>query len=280
MFPRLVVMNRINAVEPIRIRPKKSLGQNFLVNRKSLQKIVSSAEVKYTDTIVEIGPGTGLLTEILGQKAQSVLAVEMDRELVNLLRVKFRHVPSVKIIEQDARKWNPETINLPYKVVANLPYYAANHILRRFLESSHPPQLLVVTVQKEVAELIVATKGEMRVLSVSVQVYAKPSIVGYLNPESFRPRPKIQSAIVRLDVLETPLISLAEREGFFDLVRAGFSSARKQLPNSLSNIYKISTAEIKETLINCGIDPKSRAQSLEIEDWKRLYQIFKGTGTC
>ena len=273
-------MNRINAVEPTRIRPKRSLGQNFLVNSKALHKIVSAAEVKSTDTVIEIGPGTGLLTGILGQKAKSVIAVEMDSELVNLLRTKFRDLPSIKIIEGDARKWNLETIGLPYKVVANLPYYAANHILRRFLESSHPPKLLVVTVQKEVAESIVATKGAMRLLSVGVQTYAKPSIVGYLHPESFKPRPKIESAILRLDVLEIPRISLTDRERFFDLVKAGFSSARKQLPNSLSNIYKISTSEIKEILISCGIDTKARAQSLEIEDWKRLYQIFKGTGIC
>ena len=273
-------MNRINTVESTRIRPKKSLGQNFLVDQKSLQKIVSAADVKYTDTVIEIGPGTGLLTKILGQQAQSVIAVEMDHELVNMLRIKFREVPSVIIIEGDARNWNPETIELPYKVVANLPYYAANHILRRFLESSLPPTLLVVTVQKEVAESIIATKGAMRMLSIGVQVYAEPTIVGYLNPESFKPRPKVQSAIIRLDVLEIPRISLEDREGFFDLVKAGFSSARKQLPNSLSNIYKISTSQIKETLISCGIDPKLRAQSLEIEDWKRLYQVFKRTGIC
>ena len=263
--------------------PRAALGQHFLIDRRVLTEILTAANLSHSDIVLEIGPGKGFLTKELLKRVKKVVAIELDETLAGSLNHRLGYPSNLTILNADARYVNLGSIigmDLPYKVVANLPYYAANHILRRFLESSLPPTLLVVTVQKEVAESIIATKGAMRMLSIGVQVYAKPTIVGYLNPESFKPRPKVQSAIVRLDVLEIPRISLEDREGFFDLVKAGFSSARKQLPNSLSNIYKISTSQIKETLISCGIDPKLRAQSLEIEDWKRLYQVFKRTGIC
>ena len=262
------------------IKPKKSLGQNFLVSQKDLGKIVSAADVKSSDTIVEIGPGTGLLTKLLIDRAQSVIAVEKDENLVNFLEHKFRNTHNLKIINCDVLEWDHSVIKQPYKVVANLPYYAANPIVRRLLEYAPKPDSLVVTVQKEVAESMVATKGQMRTLSLAVQLYCMPEIVGYIKPDSFRPRPKVMSAIVKMLVYKEPLLQLNDPSQFFNLIRAGFTSARKQLPNSLSNNYDIPTHIVKTIMDNIGLNHKLRAQSLDLSDWEQLYLAFRRNKIC
>ena len=262
------------------IKAKKSLGQNFLVSQKDLNKIVNAADLKSSDTVVEIGPGTGLLTKLLTERAKSVIAVEKDKHLTNFLEHKFQDIHNLKIINCDALTWDHSVVTKPYKVVANLPYYAANPIVRRFLESTHKPDLLVVTVQKEVAESMVAAKGKMRTLSLAVQLYCMPEIIGYIKPDSFRPKPKVMSAIVKMLVYSEPLLKLKDQDRFFSLIKAGFVSARKQLPNSLSNSYDASTQFIKTLIEDVGIDPKLRAQSLDLSDWGKLYLAFRRNKIC
>ena len=262
------------------IKPKRSLGQNFLVSQKHLNKIVNAADLRYSDTVVEIGPGTGLLTKLLADRAKSVIAGGKDNDLAKFLEHKFKDTHNLKIINYDALTWDHSIVTKPYKVVANLPYYAANPIVRKFLESTNKPDLLVVTVQNEVAESMVATKGQMRTLSLAVQLYCMPEIVGYIKPDSFRPKPKVMSAIVKMLVYNEPLLQLKDRDGFFSLIKAGFVSARKQLPNSLSKIYDVPTPFIKTLVEEVGIDPKLRAQSLDLSDWGKLYLAFRRNKIC
>ena len=262
------------------IKPKKSLGQNFLVNQKDLNKIVNSADIKPSDTVLEIGPGTGLLTRLLIEKAKTVIAIEKDSRLANLLTHKFGSKSNLQIINTDALTWDQSIMKEPYKIVANLPYYAANPIIRKFLESNTKPTLLVITVQKEVAESIVAKKGQMRTLSLAVQLFCKPEIIGYIKPDSFRPKPKVMSAIVKMSVYDKPLLTLTELEPFFNLIKSGFTSARKQLPNSLSKTYNVSNELIKNIMTNINLDHKLRAQSLDLTDWENLYMAFRRNEVC
>ena len=170
--------------------PKKSLGQHFLVDQGALRRVVAAADVRPSDTVVEVGPGTGLLTRLLAETGARVIALELDNNLAARLQHDLGSLPNVSVIHGDAREWDPTVVGAPYKVVANLPYYAATPIVRRFLESPQPPSLMVVTVQKEVAQSMTASPGGMRLLSVGVQLYGKPRIVGYIGPGSFRPAPR------------------------------------------------------------------------------------------
>jgi 16S rRNA (adenine1518-N6/adenine1519-N6)-dimethyltransferase len=239
--------------------------------------------VQPTDLVVEIGPGTGLLTRLLAERAARVVAVEMDQELIARLKKDMADFPNLSIIHGDAREWDPATLGepyKPYKMVSNLPYYAASPIVRRFLECSPRPTVMAFTVQREVAQSMTAPPGKMRILSVATQLYGKPRIMGYIRPGSFRPPPKVTSAIVRIEVYDKPALSLDDTEAFFRVVRAGFSSARKQLRNSLGNSFDMAGAGMEEVLQEASIDPRLRAEALGLEDWGRLYHAFRGRGLC
>lgn len=257
---------------------KKRLGQHLLVDKKVLSRIVSSAKLTKNDYVVEVGPGRGALTRELCLKAGRVAAVEADADMIEVLNERLGPFQNLHVIYGDILKVPLGQI-IPadvadYKVVANLPYYIASPTIRLFLEADKKPSLMVLTIQKEVADTIVAAPGEMSVLSIAVQLFAEPRIVSLVSPTSFVPPPRVNSAIVHLKVREKVAVDIPDEELFFKIVRAGFSSRRKQLHNSLSNGLGIPSKEALEFLEKAGIHPQSRAQTLSIEDWARLANVF------
>ena len=272
--------NAVIEWEPASRAPRKSLGQHFLVDQGALRRVLAAGDVEPTDVVVEVGPGTGLLTKLLAETGARVVAVELDRHLAARLSHDLGGFPNVEIIHADAREWDPAELDAPYKVVANLPYYAATPIVRRFLESPRPPSVMVVTVQREVAQSMTAAPGKMRLLSVGVQLYGSPRITGYIRPGSFSPPPKVTSAIVRIDVHPRPALPLEDTESFFRVVRAGFSGPRKQLRNSLGHAFELTGAQTEELLLEAGIDYSLRAEALSLEEWGRIHAVFGEQGLC
>ena len=261
-------------------RARKSLGQHFLVDRRVLGRILDAAELSPDDLVVEIGPGKGVLTRALASRVKRVVAVELDPELAKSLATAFRDRPEVEVVEADAREVAIESLvppGTPYKIVANLPYYAASPIVRRFLEAHHSPELMVFMVQREVARSMAAAPGGMTLLSVMVQLYGEARIVGYAPPRAFRPTPKVTSAIVRVRVLPEPAVAADSTEEFLDLVKAGFSAPRKQIRNCLRQGLGVSADEADMMLNEADIDSKRRPQTLSIPDWGRLYTSFRAT---
>lgn len=260
-------------------RARKSLGQNFLVDGRVRSRIVSAADLSPEDTVVEVGPGRGFLTRALAEHAGSVVAVELDTALAGDLTEKG--LPGVRVLCADAREIPVESLvgeATAYKLVANLPYYAASPIVRRFLESRHKPELMVVMVQREVAQTMAAKQGKMGLLSVATQVYGRPKVVCHVPPRAFRPTPKVWSSVVRIDVYDAPVVPFDSPEGFFEVVRAGFSAPRKQMRNSLANGLGIAGAQSEPVLIAAGIDPSRRAQTVTVAEWGQLYDAWRGVG--
>ena len=214
-------------------RPKKSLGQHFLVDRRVLSRIVAAAELSEGDTVVEVGPGRGLLTDQLAARAGRVAAVELDGELAAALEARYQDLPHVSIVSADARDIDIDSLVGPgtsYKLVANLPYYAASIIVRRFLESEHSPDIMVFMVQREVAERMTAAPGRMSLLSVGVQLYGEPRVVCQVPPGAFRPRPKVSSTVVRVDVRPRPALELRSETDFFEGRARGVQRTEETAP--------------------------------------------------
>jgi 16S rRNA (adenine1518-N6/adenine1519-N6)-dimethyltransferase len=257
------------------LKVRKGLGQHFLVDGEVLSLIVATAELKPDDMIVEVGPGLGILTQELAQKAGDVVAIELDDGLAALLKKTLAAFKNVTVINADVLKTEPEELTggRSYKVVANLPYYITSPVLRHFLETSAKPKTMVVMVQREVAGAIAAKPGDMSLLSVSVQFYAKPEIISIVPPESFYPAPEVSSAIVKIDVYPKPKVDVDEK-GFFDTVRAGFAAPRKQLANSLAKGLGREKAEVLPFLQKAKIDPSRRAETLTIEEWASLQKVL------
>ena len=220
--------------------------------------------------VVEVGPGKGILTLELVKLAQRVVAVEIDDALAAGLGSRLDHPPNLEVLHADARTADLG-VERPYKVVANLPYYAANPIVRRFLEMEHQPTRLVVMVQREVAQSMTASPGRMTMLSVAVQFYGSPRLVCSVSPRSFRPAPKVHSAVVSIDVRPEARKRVDNETRFFQLVRAGFASPRKQLRNSLAQGLAVAGAESSELLGKVGIDARRRPGTLTVEEWISLY---------
>ena len=278
--------------------PKKSLGQNFLVDEQHLDRVVAAADLTADDTVLEIGPGLGALTRRLAAKAGRVIAVELDDRLITILRAQFATQSHVSIVHGDMLKLNPvdllaeavlvnraqgapaKIVNpSTYKVVANLPYYITSAVIRHLLEASVPPSLAVLMVQKEVAERICAAPGDMSILAVSVQFYAQPQIVHQVPATAFYPRPKVDSAVLRLEVFPQPVVTAVAPEIFFRVVRAGFSQKRKQLLNTISAGLHLSKDEATAALDRAGIDPKRRAETLSLAEWGQLCVALETTTT-
>ncbi len=265
------------------LRAKKGLGQHFLVDEEVLQLIVSAAQLTPADVVMEIGPGLGVLTRELARQAGWVIAVELDNQLAAILRETLASSQNVTIINEDVLKIEPaawleesktKLSSTSYKVVAILPYYITSPTLRHFLEAAVKPQSIVVMVQKEVAEEITAQPGRMSLLSISVQLYGQPEIIGYVPAGCFYPAPAVDSAILKIALYPQPVAEIADKESFFALVRAGFSAARKQIANSLAQGLGLPKVEVLSLLERANIAPQRRAETLSLEEWAHLWQIF------
>jgi len=254
------------------ITPKKSLGQNFLHDPGALEKIVALAELGPDATVLEIGPGTGNLTRVLARAAARVIAVEVDDRLMPVLRLALAATPNVELIHGDflALDLSEQLGTTPYVIVANVPYYITSAILRHIFENLPRPRRVVLTMQREVAERLIARPGDMSLLAVSVQFYGHPQIAMRLKSGAFWPRPDVESAVVRIDVYETPPVDVPDDSLFFRVVRAGFGQKRKQLRNSLSAGLKLSKEAAASLLQRAGIDPRRRAETLSLEEWAAL----------
>lgn len=257
------------------------MGQHLLTDRSVLGQVVEAAELGLTDTVIEVGAGLGVLTRELALRAGRVIAVELDQRLALALRQGLASLPNVEIVQGDILKLPPSQLLTPkgsvgaagpwpsYKVVANLPYYITSAALRHFLEESPRPRLMVLMVQVEVAERIAAAPGQMSLLSVSVQLYGRPTILARVPARSFSPPPKVESAILRIDVHSKPPVAVPEAD-FFPVVRAGFTSRRKQLHNALAHALDFAPGEAQAVLAEAGISPQRRAQTLSVEEWAAL----------
>lgn len=266
----------------LELRPRKGLGQNFLIDQRVLIKILAAAEVGSEDTVLEVGAGLGTLTQALAERARRVVAVEVDPQLVPVLRTRLESNPNTEIVQGDILALDIATLMwgecthraLPYKVVANIPYYITSAVLRHLLEASARPQLIVLMVQKEVAQRIVAQPGEMSLLAVSVQFYALPRLVARIPARAFYPQPKVDSAIVRLDPQPQLPLETDDIGPFFKVVRAGFAQRRKQLRNALAHGLGLSPQLVTRAMSGAGIDPRRRAQTLSVAEWVTLYRTL------
>ena len=262
---------------PVKRRPRKSLGQHFLVDPRIANRIVAAADLEIEDTVLEIGPGNGVLTRRLVERAGCVVAVELDQRLAAELPGRLGMPDNLEVHHGDARMVAIEDLvglGNSYKMIANLPYYAAAPIIRRFLESEQSPDVMVVMVQREVGEAMTAAPGSMTLLSVAIQFYAKASVVAQVPARAFRPPPKVASTVVKLNVLHTPAVSVADVARFFALVRAGFAAPRKQLRNSLMQGTGASAEAVSSTLSVAGIDETRRPATLTIAEWGTLDAVW------
>jgi len=273
-----------NLLKKYGARPSKRLGQNFLIDKVIIKKIIKEARLKIKDTVLEIGPGIGTLTQEIAKKARLVIAIEKDQKIVETLKETLKGFNNVKIIYGDILKignwklfgnWKLEIGN-SFKVVANLPFYLTAPSIRKFLETKLPPELMILVVQKEVAQRICARPPKMNILAVSVQFYAKPEIISYASKKSFWPSPKVDSAIIKITPTKpgNVIMKPVNVDLFFRIVKAGFSQPRKQLANNLSKKLELVKERVKSWLLKNNIHPTQRAETLTIKDWINLTKSY------
>jgi 16S rRNA (adenine1518-N6/adenine1519-N6)-dimethyltransferase len=258
------------------IRPKKSLGQNFLKDPYYLRRIVEAAAVGPDDSILEIGPGMGHLTSALAARAQKVLALELDDRLIAHLRQEFREKPNIEVVHADALEYSYESLEGRWKVVANLPYYISTPIIQRLLACRHRFSSLTLMLQKEVAERIAASPGgrEYGYLSVLVQLFTEPRVEFFVPPGAFTPQPEVDSAVITLDFRDRPAIPDEEQPFFIEVVKAAFSQRRKTLRNSLKQL-NLSSDKLGSVMEMTGIDLGRRAETLTVEEFGRLADFLR-----
>lgn len=252
----------------IRIKAKKSLGQNFLKNPRILDAIVAAAELAPGETVLEVGPGTGTLTELLAKAARNVLAIEKDHRLISGLKTAFAGT-NVQIIEGDILKLDPADLNLKpgrYSIVANIPYYLTSHLIRLILSVWPKPRGAVLMVQHEVAQRMMAAPPDMNLLGLSVQLYARTRVARRVSRGNFSPPPKVDSAVVVL-VPKTDPMSDTEREQVLSLARQGFRGKRKMLANTLAAATGKTKPEISSILEAAGLDPRIRPEKVSLPAW-------------
>lgn len=267
------------------LKPKKSLGQNFLINPKIYEDIINAADIKKGDKIIEIGAGIGTLTDYLAKavgKEGEVIGIEKDSQFVKILKDRFKNNQNVIIKEGDILKYTPRVLNITerpatkktYKIIGNIPYYLTSQLLRIIFEKWPVPKLIVLMVQKEVAKRIIAKPPKSNLLAVSVQYFSDPKIIQTVNKRSFWPQPGVDSAIIRLESRIQNLESREFSKKFFKIVKAGFSEKRKQLANSLSRGLGASKTRIEQILENSEVNPSRRAETLTIEEWKKITKTY------
>lgn len=291
------------------IRAKKSLGQNFLINDKIIPEIIEAAEINKGDVVIEIGPGLGILTQGLVEAGAQVFAIEKDYDLSAKLQKKYKNTKNLKLVHQDAlffdlSIFNPSTsLGASYKVVSNLPFNVAAPIIRKFLENPNQPELMVLMVQKEVAEKIVAQPGESNrgILTLSVEYYAEAEIIKIVSKNSFRPQPKVDAAVIKIRPKDKEIKRQKDKETkrqkdkeikrqrdqktkrqkektepdlFFKIVKAGFSAKRRQIHNSLAATLRLDKNQVSKILQKSEIDPALRAEDLTLLQWQKLCQTI------
>lgn len=251
------------------LKNKKELGQNWLRDRGMLEAIADEADLSTGDTVLEIGPGLGTLTSELLRRAGKVVAVEFDDELATKLPSQFPG-KNLTVINQDILSYDLDQLPTGYKVVANVPYYITSKIIEKLTTAPNSPSIIVVLVQKEVAERIAAHPGKMSILAVSAQIFAKTRLGVEIPRQFFTPVPKVDSQVVVLEMRDRPLVSVNDQKIFFRVIKAGFVSKRKKLRSSISAGLAISKPDAEQLLRQAGIDPDLRAEDLSIDDWIRL----------
>ena len=275
--PPIPPLNAADLLKKYSLRADKRLGQNFLQDPYALEKIARIAEIKPTDTVLEIGPGLGSLTRYLATAANNVIAIEFDHRLFPPLEEVISPYSNIQVIHADVLDINPDEFieQQDYLVVANIPYYITSAVIRHLLESNPKPRRIVLTIQKEVAERICAGPGDMSLLALSVQVYGQPHIATRISAGAFYPAPKVDSSVLVVNIYPSPVIPIEELDNFFQLIKAGFSQKRKKLRNSISAGMRMSTSETEKMLVAAGVDPQRRAETLSLEEWKELIIKFR-----
>jgi len=274
--PPIPPLNAADLLKQYGLRADKRLGQNFLQDPHALQKIAHLAEIRPTDTVLEIGPGLGSLTRHLAAVAQKVVAVELDEKLFPPLEAVIAPYRNVQLVHGDILGIEPKEIieQGDYLVVANIPYYITSTVIRHLLESDPNPRRIVLTIQKEVAERICAGHSDMSLLALSVQVYGKPHIAAHISAGAFFPAPKVDSSVLVVDIYPEPLVARDLLDVFFLLIKAGFSQKRKKLRNSISAGMHQSPVEAEKLLWAADIDPQRRAETLSLEEWGKLSRQY------
>ena len=259
------------------IKPKKGLGQNFLIDEACLAKIAEAAHIDKNTDVLEIGAGLGNLTRHLAAAARQVTAVEIDRQLIPILEKVTREFINVRIVQGDILELPvSDLMDVPgYVVAANIPYYITSVLIRYLLECTVKPSVIVLTIQREVARRICAEAGALSLLALSVQVYGSPKIAARIPAGAFYPVPKVDSAILVVDLYDQPMIPYAQLGYFFRLAKAAFTQKRKMLHNSLAGAPELNKEKAGLLLSRVDIDPKRRAQMLTIDEWLRLTSAYE-----
>lgn len=265
-----------NILEETGAKPLKSLGQNFLINKKILDDIALAANLSKKDAVLEIGPGMGNLTRVLAKKCQEVIAFEIDKKIFKILEENTKKLKNVKVFNEDVKKVNLEAIlkGKKYKVVANIPYYLTSFIIRKLFSLKNKPKLIVFLVQKEVARRILAKPPHMNLLALSVQFFSEPKIVKAVKRGNFWPVPKVDSAIILLKAKTEEEIVRQSPEIALKLAKIGFSSKRKQLKNNLKKGLKIDEKTVISAIKKMGMNEKVRPEELSVENWKNLSSLI------
>lgn len=251
----------------------KSLGQHWLTDDTVLESIVDAAGVKATDTVLEIGPGLGTLTKHLLKRAKQVVAVEFDQALANKL-AQQKLSDKLKVITTDILQFDLTSLPPDYKVVANIPYYLTSKLIRNLSETPNAADTVVILVQKEVAERVAAKSGNMSLLSVSAQFYWDVSLGIDVPAKLFIPPPKVDSKVLIMKRIKQAVFDDVDKKKYFQLVKAGFSSRRKTLLNSLSGGLRLDKDEINRLFLAAGLDTGLRPQMLSLEDWHKIYLVL------
>lgn len=255
------------------LSPRREAGQNFLIDPQVLQNIIKVADLTGRENVLEVGPGPGVLTAELVKQAKKVMAVELDSTMLYALKKEFRTAKNLLLVKDDILKLSFDFIsehfdNQPYQVIANLPYNITSHFIRRFSEADYAPTRMILMIQKEVAERITATPGEMSLLALATQFYFEAHIVFPVGKKSFFPSPKVDSAVIEL--VRRKKLPTIDQKAFFRLLKIGFSAKRKQLQNNLANGYHVPRIKSIEWLEKAGISIEARAQELSQTDWEKL----------